>query len=78
MIFIYVAVLQGIKRPKFIFYLALVRQIILPLLLLEVVSNYIQTPLSVWIVIGLIVILSSVVVWWYGRRELALIKELSR
>lgn len=77
-IFIYVAVLQGIKRPKFIFYLALARQIILPILLLEVVSNYIQTPLSVWIVIGLIVVLSSVVVWWYGRKELALIKKLSR
>ncbi len=77
-IFIYVAVLQGIRRPKFIFYLALARQIILPILLLEVVSNYIQTPLSVWIVIGLIVVLSSVVVWWYGRKELALIKKLSR
>ncbi|MGB6020556.1 MAG: MATE family efflux transporter [Sulfurimonadaceae bacterium] len=74
-VFIYVAVLQGIKRPKFIFYLALARQIILPLLLLEAVSYYIQTPLSVWIVIGLIVVLSSIVVWWYARKELAFVKN---
>lgn len=77
-IFIYVAVLQGIKRPKFIFYLALARQIVLPLIVLEAVSHYIQTPLSVWIVIGLIVILSSVVVWWWAERELDFVKEQSR
>jgi len=69
-IFIYVALLQGIKRPKFIFYLALARQILLPLLLLEVASFYFRTPLSVWVIIGIIVTLSSVVAWWYGRREL--------
>jgi putative MATE family efflux protein len=74
-IYIYVAVLQAIKRPKFIFYLALARQIILPLLLLEAVSHYIRMPLAVWTVIGLIVILSSVVAWWYGRKELILIKK---
>ena len=74
-LFIYVALLQGIKRPKFIFYLALARQIILPLLLLEAVSYYIQTPLSVWLVIALIVILSSVAAWWYGQKEMAVIKE---
>ncbi|WP_345977722.1 MATE family efflux transporter [Sulfurimonas sp. HSL3-7] len=74
-IFIYVALLQAIKRPKFIFYLALARQIILPLLLLEIVSYYIRMPLAVWIVVGLIVSFSALVIWWYGRRELALLKK---
>ena len=74
-IFIYVALLQAIKRPKFIFYLALARQIILPLLLLEIVSHYIRMPLAVWTVVGLIVILSSLVAWWYGHRELTLLKK---
>jgi putative MATE family efflux protein len=74
-IFIYVALLQGIKRPKFIFYLALARQIVLPLLLLEAVSHFVQAALAVWVVVGVIVILSSVVAWWYGRRELASIKK---
>ncbi len=74
-IFIYVALLQAIKRPKFIFYLALARQIILPLLLLEIVSHYIKMPLAVWIVVGLIVILSSLVIGWYGRRELDMLKK---
>ncbi len=76
-IFIYVALLQGIKRPRFIFYLALVRQVVLPLLLLELVSNYVQSPLSVWLVIALIVVLSSVTVWWYAQKELAVTKEES-
>ncbi len=74
-IFIYVALLQAIKRPKFIFYHALARQIILPLLLLEIVSYYIPMPLAVWLTIGFIVMLSSVAAWWYGRRELAQIKK---
>lgn len=74
-IFIYVALLQGIKRPKFIFYLALARQIVLPLLLLELVTYYVQTPLTVWLVIAFIVILSSVAAYWYGKRELAAIKS---
>ena len=74
-IFIYVALLQGIKRPKFIFYLALARQIVLPLLLLEAVSYFVHAALAVWLAIALIVIISSVAVWWYGQRELALIKQ---
>ncbi len=74
-IFIYVALLQGIKRPKFIFYLALARQIVLPLLLLEAISHFFHAALAVWVAVGVIVTLSSVVVWWYGRRELTLIKQ---
>jgi putative MATE family efflux protein len=74
-IFIYVALLQGIKRPKFIFYLALARQIVLPLLLLEAVSYFVHAALAVWLAVALIVIISSVAVWWYGQRELALIKQ---
>ena len=74
-IFIYVALLQGIKRPKFIFYLALARQIVLPLLLLEALSYFVHAALAVWVAVGVIVTLSSVVVWWYGRRELTQIKQ---
>ncbi len=76
-IFIYVALLQGIKRPKFIFYLALARQIVLPLLLLETVSYFFHTALAVWVTIGVIVVLSSLLAWWYGRRELARVKQES-
>lgn len=76
-IFIYVALLQGIKRPKFIFYLALARQIVLPLLLLEAVSYLFHSALSVWVTVGVIVVLSSVIAWWYGRRELARVKQES-
>lgn len=74
-IFIYVALLQGIKQPQFIFYLALARQIVLPLLLLEAVSYYVKTPLSVWIVIAVIVTASAVVVWRYARKKLDKVKE---
>jgi putative MATE family efflux protein len=74
-IFIYVAVLQGIKRPQFIFYLALARQIVLPLLLLEAVSHFFHSALAVWITVGAIVVASSLLVWWYGRRELSRIQQ---
>ncbi len=74
-IFIYVALLQGIQRPTFIFYLALARQIVLPLLLLEAASYLFHNALSVWVTVGVIVTLSSVITMWYARRELAYIKN---
>jgi putative MATE family efflux protein len=77
-IFIYVALLQGIKRPKFIFYLALARQIVLPLLLLEALSYFVHMPLAVWLAIGLIVLVSSAAAWWYGQKELALVKRTQK
>jgi putative MATE family efflux protein len=76
-IFIYVAVLQAIQKPKFIFYFSLIRQIILPLLFLEIVSYYFHSSLSVWIVIAIIVILSSVVVWRYTQNKISQLKALS-
>lgn len=70
MIFIYVAVLQGIKKQKFIFYLSLVRQIILPVLLLSILMLYTHNILYVWLAIALSVILAALSVSIYTKRAL--------
>jgi putative MATE family efflux protein len=70
MIFIYVALLQGIEKPKFIFYISLVRQILFPLLLLEIVTLFYHDVLLVWLIIALSVILSAVILWRYAIHEL--------
>ncbi len=75
-IFIFVALLQGIERPNFIFYLSLARQIVLPLILLEIITRLTNDVIYVWLSIAFSVVLAAVVVWLYARSEL-LKKELS-
>lgn len=70
-IFTYVAMLQGIKRPAFIFYISLARQVVAPLIVLGLLAQAGFGVLSVWLGIGGIVILSALLTRWYARRELA-------
>jgi putative MATE family efflux protein len=67
-IFTYVAMLQGIKKPAFIFYLSLVRQVIAPLLVLYVLARLGFGVLSVWLGIAGIVVVSALLARWYARR----------
>ncbi len=69
-IFIYVALLQGIEKPKFIFYLSIIRQIILPVILLEIITYYSDNILYVWLAIAFSVIMGALVVWRYSENEL--------
>ncbi len=69
-VFIFVALLQGIERPKFIFYLSAIRQLIFPFILLEILSRTTHNVLFVWLAIALSVIISAIVVWLYAGREL--------
>lgn len=70
-IFTYVALLQGIKRPTFIFYISLLRQIIAPLIVLALLALTGFGVLSIWLGIAAIVTASALVTQWYAKRELA-------
>lgn len=73
-IFIMLAMLTGIKKPKFILYISIFRQVIAPIALLSLLSYFGFGVLSIWLGIASIVILSSYISWVYSWRKL---KELS-
>lgn len=70
-IFTYVAMLQGIKRPVFIFYISLARQIVAPGIILGVLAWAGFGVLSIWLGIGGIVITAALITRWYAKRTLA-------
>jgi len=76
MIFTYLAMLQGIKKPKFIFYISLARQIVAPVLLLWLLSLLDLGVLSIWIGIAAIVTMAALLTRWYARRELERLEHL--
>jgi len=69
-IFVHLAMLQGIAKPNFIFTISIFRQIIAPLLLLSLVSFLGLGVLWVWLSIALIVTFSAFVTWRYSRKKL--------
>jgi putative MATE family efflux protein len=77
-IFTYVAMLQGIKRPAFIFYISLARQVAAPLIVLGLLARAGFGVLSVWLGIGGIVVFAALLTRWYARRTLASLKQSSR
>ncbi|MHC3995583.1 MATE family efflux transporter [Thiomicrolovo sp. ZZH C-3] len=74
-IFTYVAMLQGVKRPAFIFYISLLRQIIAPLAVLWLLTQIAPGALSVWLGIGGVVVSAAIITLWYARQILG---DLSR
>jgi putative MATE family efflux protein len=76
-IFTYVAMLQGIKRPAFIFYVSLARQVIAPLVVLGILARTGFGVLSVWLGIAGIVVFAALLTRWYARRALASMRQES-
>lgn len=69
-IFVHLALLQGIERPGFIFYISIFRQIIAPILVLSLLSFLGLEVVWIWIGIALIVTFSAFVTWRYSRKKL--------
>jgi putative MATE family efflux protein len=74
-IFTYVAMLQGIKRPSFIFYISLARQVVAPLIVLGLLAWIGFGVLSVWLGIAAIVMSAAAITRWYARRELDMLQQ---
>ncbi len=75
MIFIYLAMLQGIKKPAFIFYISLARQIVAPLIVLSVLAWMQFGVISIWVGIAAIVTISALLTRWYGANALDELKR---
>jgi Na+-driven multidrug efflux pump len=70
-IFVHLAMLQGIEKPGFIFYISVFRQILAPVLLLSLITYLELEVVWIWIGIALIVTLSAFVTWRYSVDTLA-------
>lgn len=73
-IFVYLAMLQGIQRPGFIFYISIFRQILAPIVLLTLLSYLGLGVVWIWLGIAAIVGFSAFVTW---RFALMKFKEVS-
>lgn len=69
-IFVNIAMLQGIEKPAFIFYISLFRQIVAPTVLLGLFAYLGLGVLWIWLGIAAIVTLSAVMTWQYSKRRL--------
>ena len=69
-IFVHLAMLQGIERPGFIFYISIFRQIIAPIALLSLFTFLGLEAIWIWIGIAMIVTFSAFVTWKYSSQKL--------
>ena len=69
-IFVHLAMLQGIEKPGFIFYISIFRQILAPIMLLSLLAYLELEVVWIWIGIALIVTLSALVTWRYSVDKL--------
>lgn len=74
-IFVHLAMLQGIEKPGFIFYISIFRQILAPIMLLSLLAYLELEVVWIWIGIALIVTLSALVTWRYSVDKLAEVSQ---
>ncbi len=72
-IFIYIAMLQGIGKPTVIMPVSIYRQLIAPVAVFSVLAWFGLGILSLWIGLDMIIFSSALFLWWYGEKKL---KEL--
>ncbi len=70
LIFVYLALLQGLQKPAFIFYISIFRQIVAPILLLSLFAYLGLGLLWIWLGIAVIVSLSALITWRYSIKKL--------
>ncbi len=75
-IFVHLALLQGIEKPGFIFYISIFRQIIAPILMLSLLTFLGLGVLWIWIGIALIVAFSAFITWRYSRQKLIEVSKI--
>jgi putative MATE family efflux protein len=69
-VFIYVAMLQGIGKPAMIMPVSIYRQVVAPILVFTVLA-WMELPiLSLWIGLDLIIFSSALFLWWYGEKHM--------
>jgi len=69
-IFIYIAMLQGIAKPAVIMPISIYRQVIAPVVVFTVLAWMGLGILSLWIGLDMIIFSSALFLWWYGEKKL--------
>ncbi len=69
-IFIYIAMLQGIARPAVIFPISVFRQVIAPVILFSILAMLGYGIFAMWIGLDAIIFSSALFIWWYGEKKL--------
>lgn len=69
-IFIYIAMLQGIAKPAVIFPVSVYRQIVAPIVVFTLLATFGFGILAMWIALDLIIFSSAIFLWWYGQNIL--------
>ena len=69
-IFIYIAMLQGIAKPAVIMPISIYRQVIAPVVVFTALAWMGLGILSLWIGLDMIIFSSALFLWWYGEKKL--------
>jgi len=69
-IFIYIAMLQGIGQPNVIMPISIYRQVIAPIIVFSLLAYFGFGILSLWIGLDVIIFSSALFLWWYGEKKL--------
>ena len=69
-IFIYIAMLQGIAKPAVIMPISIYRQVIAPVVVFSALAWMGLGILSLWIGLDMIIFSSALFLWWYGEKKL--------
>ena len=69
-IFISIAMLQGIAKPAVIFPISVYRQVIAPIIVFTILSMLGLGILSLWIGLDMIIFSSAIFLWWYAQKQL--------
>ncbi len=74
-IFIYIAMLQGIGKPTVIMPVSIYRQLVAPIIVFSLLAWMGWGILSLWIGLDMIIFSSALFLWWYGERELKILSH---
>jgi len=69
-IFIYIAMLQGIGTPAVIMPVSIYRQVIAPIIVFTALAWFGLGILSLWIGLDMIIFSSALFLWWYGEKKM--------
>lgn len=69
-IFIYIAMLQGIGKPTVIMPISIYRQVLAPVLVFSILAWMGFSILYLWIGLDIIIFSSALFLWWYGEKKL--------
>lgn len=75
-IFLYIAMLQGIAKPAVIMPISIYRQVAAPVLLFTLLAYFNFGILALWLGLNAIIFSSAIFLWWYGERELKILTTI--